>query len=110
MKRNEINKADVWKADMSDFAKYVAKDLIKFASLTSYDVSNTFDWGQVELFIKVLEQLLKELMLSYKTLEGNDWYDLTTLIYVEPGDKYYTYEDFWLRLIRDSGMAHYLAQ
>ena len=38
----------------------------------------------------------------------NDWYDLTLLAYVEPGDKYWTKEGKWNQLIREAGCAAYL--
>lgn len=109
IRRNEISKKDIWSGDLSKDAQEIAKNIISFTSLTGYQISNSFNWNQVELFIKVLEMLLKEFIMTGLVFKANDWYDLTNLIYVAQGDKYCTEDEKWLRIIKSAGMGHYLA-
>lgn len=108
LKTKQATKQKFWKADYSYLAKEIAKDLIKSTSQTGYQISDAFNWGQVELFISVFEQYIKDYIISNRKMQSNDWYDLWNLVYVQPGDKYYTYEKHWLMLINRAKMDHYL--
>lgn len=41
-------------------------------------------------------------------IQANDWYDFAILTYVQPGDKYWTREKRWLKLITEAGCSEYL--
>ena len=108
IKKGEVSKSAYWSHDHSDFAKYVLSDLVQNMSIPKYSIPNDFDWDKIELFIKVFERFLKEIIMTKKVVKANDWYDVFNLIYVRKGDKYWTNEKYWLRLIDDSGMSRYL--
>ena len=44
----------------------------------------------------------------FPIMATNDWYDLFQLIYVQPGEKYWTKDTYWIKLIKKAGMQHYL--
>ena len=66
------------------------------------------DLNRIELFIKTLDHFFKTIELSTMKIQANDWYDLAILIYVQPGDVFWTKENRWLRLIEDAGCSKYL--
>ena len=41
-------------------------------------------------------------------IKDNDWFDFSILAYVQPGDKYWTNDRKWLRLIKEAGCEEYL--
>jgi hypothetical protein len=47
---------------------------------------------------------------SKMKIQANDWFDFAMLAYVQPGDKYFTYEKRWNRLIEEAGCGDYLFQ
>lgn len=103
-----IHKDVFWDEDHSGFAKHVITEWIRIASPTNHELSATFDWKKIELFLAVTEQLLKQLIMTNKKMKANDWYDLFILKYVQPGDKYLTREKFWLEMINKARMDKYL--
>ena len=74
-----------------------------------YDLTN-FDWSQAELFDRTMTSFFKELELSQMKMQANDVFDLFSLMYVQPGDKYFTKEKRWLNQIKIAGMEKYLFQ
>jgi hypothetical protein len=67
-----------------------------------------FDLDRIELFVKTLDYFFKTLETSGMKLQLHDWYDFSILAYVQPGDKYWTKEKRWLKLIEDAGCHDYL--
>ena len=67
------------------------------------------DWNQLELFIKTWSTFFNYLESSQNSkLKPNDLFDLFNLIYVGKTDMYYTLDNKWLGLIKNSGLEHYL--
>ncbi len=67
-----------------------------------------FDLDNIELLMKTLDYFFKSLETSQMKVQANDWYDFAILTYVQPGDKYWTREKRWLRLIKEAGCEDYL--
>lgn len=67
-----------------------------------------FDMDNAELLIKTLDHFFKTLEVSSMKVQGNDWYDFAILAYVQKGDKYWTREKRWNRLIKEAGCEEYL--
>lgn len=69
----------------------------------------SYDWAKIELFVRVYGQFRIELVRDKsRKVEPNDFYDLWNLVYVQPGDKYWTHEKLWNRLIKELGLNDYL--
>lgn len=66
--------------------------------------------------LTISDPLLTVFSFFYKTLELdesrkfrlNDWMDLFNLAYVDDNSLYWTRETYWLRIIQDAGMGHFL--
>lgn len=72
------------------------------------ELSNNFDWSQIELFENVLKLFFNDMELGAIKLQPNDWYDLFFLTYVQPGSKIWTKENRWIKYIQRAGMDNYL--
>jgi len=67
-----------------------------------------FNWPSIELFESVLKIVFNDLETGAVTLTANDWYDMFNLIYVRPGQLYWTKEKKWINFIKRAGMDKYL--
>lgn len=67
-----------------------------------------FDLNRVELLIKTLDHFFKTLETTAMKIKENDWFDFSILAYVQPGDKYWTYDKKWINLIKGAGCEQYL--
>lgn len=67
-----------------------------------------FDFSQIELFVRTLDHFFKTLEISKMKFRDNDWFDLSILAYVQPGDKYWINDGKWISLIQESGCKDYL--
>lgn len=63
---------------------------------------------QFKLYNSVKFQLIKRLTVTGLAHQENDFEDFDNLIYVNEGDLYWTEENRWLNLIKDSKMLKYL--
>lgn len=72
------------------------------------------DWKYFELFIHAVDRFFRNLEKNLRNKEHmkvkqNDWCDLFNLVYVTPGNLYFTRDNEWIkRAIKESGMEHYL--
>lgn len=73
-----------------------------------HGLDEKFDWRKIELFEYVLKEVLFDLETGAKRMTVKDWMDLFQLIYVQPGEKYWTRENYWLEQISKVGMTKYL--
>ncbi|MFB9053926.1 hypothetical protein ACFFVB_12640 [Formosa undariae] len=73
-------------------SKVINRDFISFIvkSQTGINLSNEFDWSQIELFEGVLSLFFKELETTKAKIKPNDIYDLFILIYVQPNDEFWS--------------------
>ncbi|MEM6269150.1 MAG: hypothetical protein AAF998_06905 [Bacteroidota bacterium] len=72
-------------------------------------ISNTFNWDELELFQGVLGVWHNEIETGAVTsIEVNDFHDLHNMVYVSPGDKYWTEDGLWKRRIEKAGLTEYL--
>ncbi|MBI9061823.1 MAG: hypothetical protein JEZ14_07525 [Marinilabiliaceae bacterium] len=72
------------------------------------ELSNSFDWSQIELFENVLKVVFNDLETGAIVLKENDWFDLFNMIYVTPQRKYWTADTKWVNIIKRAGMEKYL--
>lgn len=68
------------------------------------------DTGRIELLVGTLDTFFKNLELTGMKITPNDFPDFLMLAYVQPGDKYFTYEKKWIRMIKEAGLEKYLLQ
>ena len=71
-------------------------------------LNENYNWGEIELFEKVLKQFFNDIETGAKKIKLNDWFDLFLLAYVSPRRKVWTREKYWIRLIKEVGMEKYL--
>lgn len=80
---------------------------VKLATEGKCDLQE-FDFNKIELLVKVLDLFFKKLETTSMKISVNDWYDFSIMAYVQPGDKYWTFEKRWRVLIKDAGCEKYL--
>lgn len=69
---------------------------------------DSIPWEQFEFYTSIGATYLRKMMVSWMKAEGNDENDMRNMIYVQPGDKYWTLEKKWLNLAREAKMTRYL--
>lgn len=62
----------------------------------------------IELLTKTVDSYFKKLETTNMKMEGNDWFDFSSLAYVQPGDQFWTHDRRWKNLIIEAGCEHYL--
>lgn len=116
---NEIyqNEFEILKA----FKKYSQKDsdILYFKKWFLHRLNDfeegkySFDkmpWELFEFYIFLGAHYMRTMKLSRMKADENDENDLRNMIYVQPGDKYWTLEKKWLTFAREAKMSHYLYQ
>jgi len=81
--------------------------MVESATKNNYSLEG-FDLNRIELLLKTLDHFFKTIETSSMKIKDNDWYDFLILTYVQPGDKYWTNDKKWLKLITDAGCEDYL--
>jgi len=107
--KKKVNKKTHRKLDTFEItATFIHKivELMTKGEVNLYD----FDFEQIELFWRTIDQFFKELELSGMKMQPNDWFDFTQLAYVQPGDLFWTKEKRWIRIIENIGLQDYLYQ
>jgi len=85
-----------------NFIKLIVK------SVTKLDLPEDFDWSTVTLFEKTLEHYFYKLETTNMKIKNNDWLDLAFLVYVRPGQKFWTRDRRLKSLIKECGQGDYL--
>lgn len=62
-------------------------------------ISDDFDWSQLELYLNSFAAFFKSNLVGEGKFKPHDAYDLNQLIYVQPGDKFWTKEKKWQNII-----------
>lgn len=67
-------------------------------------------WNDIELFVKTFDEWLFQLSTNHSLkMTPNDWNDLLNLIYVQPGNKYWTFAERKTKnFIHQCGCGNYL--
>lgn len=94
--------------DNSHEIKGLINDFIEESRYSNFKIPEGFDWSKVELFIKTFGQLIKDILTTERKLEANDLFDVFQLVYVKPGQRFWTKDIRLKRLIIESGLDHYL--
>ena len=108
VKSGQTTKEKVWNLDTMDNTKGLLNSLVYTITQRSYKLGKNFPWEKVDLFINVFDEFCKDHEMTNRKVKPNDFYDLFNLAYVQPGDKYWTKEKYWNRLIERRGYSHYL--
>lgn len=66
------------------------------------------DWSGFELYENVHARYIRNLQISNLRADRNDENDLKNMLYVQPGEQYWTLEKRWLSIIREINMEKYL--
>jgi hypothetical protein len=107
--RNEHKNKDFsieWKNLISDIVKLYSKHNYAKEYCLSDDPKI---WNRIECFILVWETYFKLLDTEKRKIDKNDWSDLINLVYVNPGDKYWTFEKKWNYVLNcDKRLHNYL--
>jgi hypothetical protein len=74
---------------------------------TELDFS-TIDWSRFELYENVHARYIRNLQISNLRADRNDENDLKNMLYVQPGEKYWTMEKRWLSIIKEIKLEKYL--
>lgn len=75
---------------------------------TKKKLSPDFDWNKIEFFENVFKEFTLEMETNGKKMTENDLADLFQLIYVQPGDKFWTTDKPLIQYIRKANMDKYL--
>lgn len=106
--RNRItNKKEYKSKNTYQFTSDFLNFCVESTSQKKYNLEG-FDLNKIELLVKTLDYFFKTLETSKMKIQTNDWFDFAILAYVQPGDKYWTKEKRWKRLISEAGCGEYL--
>ncbi|MBN2614132.1 MAG: hypothetical protein JXR71_00430 [Bacteroidales bacterium] len=96
-----------WKRFLSDTALIYSKEFLDKEYKIELDHPS---WRHFELLILTFEEYFLRLEISNnRKFHMNDWPDLINLVYVQPSDKYWTFENKWNTLFRETGsLAKYV--
>lgn len=99
-KRKKINTIDSWKQFISDTVLSYSREFLN----TDYKINiNHEQWKYFEFIILTFEEYFLRLEISAnRKFDKNDWGDLLNLVYVQPGDKYWTEENKWNTIFREN--------
>jgi len=62
-------------------------------------------WKQIEFFTGILDLYFRKLETEKgMKFRANDWFDFLMMIYVQPGDKFWTSETKWCSLVKDNSI------
>ncbi|UWX56480.1 hypothetical protein NYZ99_09995 [Maribacter litopenaei] len=97
-----IGKKEHLKIDGSEINRQMFKSFINdYTETRKYSVDwDKFDWTKIELFMIVTESYFKKLETTKgMKIQPNDIVDWFNLLYVQPDDKYLTFEKRWRNFI-----------
>ena len=92
--------------DRDNFRKWFAFKLSQLSEETF--TSEVIPWDKFELFEKVGTRYRRNMVMSKMKADRNDENDLDNMIYVQPGEKYWTAEKRWKSIINEVGLREYL--
>lgn len=103
------------------YKKYYDKDLNKeeFRKNFLYELNETqlikipateVDWALIEFYEKVRMNYMRKYRVSFQKHKANDKPDLDNMLYVRPGQKYWTLEKTWLNIFKEEKLEEYVYQ
>jgi hypothetical protein len=75
-------------------------------SLKQYSEAEV-DWVAISFYEKVFMSYLRKLRVSFQKHKANDEPDLDNMMYVRPGNKYWTLEKGWLQIFKEEKLQEY---
>ena len=117
--KEEFNKTALeCKNRIKDYNKHRKKDsrfsIIRFLnSLAQSATGFTYNLKRLplkdyELLVLVIDEYFKQLETGKTIWQRNDLFDIFNLAYVRRGDKYWTNDEKWVKIIKDVGCEGYL--
>lgn len=107
---NEVKRALIKytdrKSHLLDFKKWIIHNLNK-REFDAYSIES-IPWEQFEFYASIGASYMRNMMFSRMKADGNDENDMINMIYVQPGDKYWTLERRWLNLSKEANMTRYI--
>lgn len=107
-----IGKQKHLEIDTTDINKEMVKSIFnEHVKSSGYIIDwDKFDWGKIDLFMKVTEIFFKKVETTKgMKVNPNDAVDWLNMLYVSPNDKYLTLEGSWRKYIEeDERIKHYL--
>ena len=100
------NKREHWLLDTTKDNRNLIKMWVKQA--TDHQLSDTFDWSQIEFFEDTMNYYFKELTLSQKNVKQNDIVDFLNTVYIQPSYQYWCLDKPWQRVFQNAKMSKYL--
>ncbi len=105
----------LWKEDKVKYFKSSLSGIISLLNnfLNGYSegkaqLTKDFDIRKIELFLSAFVFYYKKLEIGKMKAQPNDMYDLFNMVYVRPGDKYFTRDGRWVSIINEAGLSNYL--
>ncbi len=103
------------------YKKYYDKDLNReeFRKNFLYELNETqlikipateVDWALIEFYEKVRMNYMRKYRVSFQKHKANDKPDLDNMLYVRPGQKYWTLEKTWLNIFKEEKLEEYVYQ
>lgn len=87
--------------------EFIANEVNNFFGKIIFDI-NTFDWKKLELYEGSMKILSKMLISGQTKLTENDLVDIFQLIYVQPGNLFWTRDNKLKKTIKIACLDHYL--
>ncbi|AQG82035.1 hypothetical protein [Spirosoma montaniterrae] len=108
--RNSITNKGLHKKNMNASISRLQQIEATKSVITNWFQGVEIKWEPLELFLNVFNEWLRQLDLQNNLkMNLNDWNDVFNLVYVAPGDLYWTrdYKKTW-EFIKQAGLSHYL--
>jgi len=101
---------DINSHKQQDFTMIRRKLIISFLSDPKFveTISNNIDFKKIELYEESMKVYFLALETEEMKVQENDFYDLASLLYVQPGKLFFTKEKRWKSIIKRAGMEKYL--
>lgn len=107
-----IGKKKHLEIDARDIIKEMVQSIFNdHVKKLNYNIDwENFDWNQIELFMRITETFFKKVETTKgMKIKPNDAVDWLNILYVNPQNKYLTFEGSWRRYIEmDEKIKHYL--
>jgi len=101
------NKTKYFKSSLRGII-YLLNNFLAGYSDGKAQLTKDFDIKKIELFITAFVYYYKNLEVGTMKAQPNDMYDLFNMIYVQPGNKYFTRDKRWVNIISEAGLSNYL--
>jgi hypothetical protein len=108
LKKKIKNKKQYMNADNIDAVrKFIVDEVNNYFKKELFD-TKLFDWKKLELYEGAMKMLSKMLVVGQTKLTQNDLVDIFQLVYVQPGNLFWTRDKKLKEIIKMASLEHYL--